>query len=105
VSSGLAYGPLGGTHHSIEDIAWMRAIANMTVIVPADPVETAQAVRAVAEFVGPVYLHLSRMGMPAVHDTGYRFEIGKAARLREGDDVTLAGRRLWRGRCLRSGSK
>ena len=89
VSSGLAYGPLGGTHHSIEDIAWMRAIANMTVIVPADPVETAQAVRAVAEFVGPVYLRLSRMGVPAVHDTDYRFEIGKAARLREGDDVTL----------------
>lgn len=89
VSTGLAYGPLGGTHHSIEDIAWMRAIANMTVIVPADPVETAQAVWAVAEFIGPVYLRLSRMGVPAVHDAGYRFEIGKAARLREGDDVTV----------------
>ena len=90
VSTGLAYGPLGGTHHSIEDIAWLRAIANMTIIVPADPLETEQAVRAAADFVGPVYLRLSRMGVPVVHDEGYRFEIGKAVRLRDGNDVTLA---------------
>ncbi len=90
VSTGLAYGPLGGTHHSIEDIAWLRAIANMTIIVPADPVETEQAVRAAAGFVGPVYLRLSRMGVPIVHSADYRFEIGKAVRLRDGDDVTLA---------------
>jgi transketolase len=90
VSTGLAYGPLGGTHHSIEDIAWLRAIANMTVIVPADPLETEQAVRAAADFVGPVYLRLSRMGVPIVHNTDYRFEIGKAVRLRDGDDITLA---------------
>ncbi|MBN1979596.1 MAG: transketolase family protein [Anaerolineae bacterium] len=90
VSTGLAYGPLGGTHHSIEDIAWLRAIANMTIIVPADPLETEQAVRVAADFVGPVYLRLSRMGVPVVHDEGYRFEIGKAVRLRDGNDVTLA---------------
>jgi transketolase len=90
VSTGLAYGPLGGTHHSIEDIAWLRAIANMTVIVPADPRETEQAVRAAADFVGPVYLRLSRMGVPVVHNADYRFEIGKAVRLRDGTDVTLA---------------
>jgi len=90
VSTGLAYGPLGGTHHSIEDIAWLRAIANLTIVVPADPLETEQAVRAAAEFVGPVYLRLSRMGVPAVHDADYRFEIGKAVRLRDGKDVTLA---------------
>ena len=90
VSTGLAYGPLGGTHHSIEDIAWLRAIANMTIIVPADPVETEQAVRAAASFIGPVYLRLSRMGVPVVHDADYRFEIGKAVRLRDGNDVTLA---------------
>ena len=89
VSTGLAYGPLGGTHHSIEDIAWMRAIANLTVIVPADPLETEQAVRAAADRVGPVYLRLSRMGVPVVHDVDYRFEIGRAARLRDGGDVTL----------------
>lgn len=90
VSTGLAYGPLGGTHHSIEDIAWLRAIANMTIIVPADPLETEQAVRAAADFIGPVYLRLSRMGVPIVHDEDYRFEIGKAVRLRDGNDVTLA---------------
>ncbi|MEJ5309000.1 MAG: transketolase family protein [Anaerolineae bacterium] len=90
VSPGLAYGPLGGTHHSIEDIAWLRAIANMTIIVPADPLETEQAVRAAAEFVGPVYLRISRMGVPVVHAADYRFEIGKAVRLRDGNDVTLA---------------
>ena len=89
VSTGLAYGPLGATHHSIEDIAWVRAIAGMTVIVPADPAETAQAVEAAAALEGPVYLRLSRMGVPAVHPPDYRFEIGKAARLREGQDVTL----------------
>jgi len=89
VSTGLAYGALGATHHSIEDIAWMRAIANMTVIVPADPIESEQAVYMAAETFGPMYLRFSRMGVPIVHDNGYRFEIGKAIRLRDGDDVTL----------------
>jgi transketolase len=89
VSTGLAYGPLGATHHSIEDIAWMRAIANMTVVVPADPIETAQAVRAVAAMEGPAYLRISRMAVPNVHANDYHFEIGKAAQLREGNDLTL----------------
>jgi transketolase len=89
VSPGLAYGPLGGTHHSIEDLAWLRAIANMTLIVPADPLETEQAVRAAAAFVGPVYLRISRMDVPMVHAADYRFEIGKASSLRDGNDVTL----------------
>jgi transketolase len=89
MSSGLAYGPLGATHHSIEDVAWMRAIADMTVIVPADPEETRQAVRAAARQDGPVFLRVSRMGVPAVHPDDYAFEIGRAARLREGGDVTL----------------
>ena len=89
MSSGMAYGPLGATHHSIEDVAWLRAIADMTIIVPADPVETAQAVRAAAEFVGPIFLRISRMGVPDVHSADYRFEIGKAACLREGNDITL----------------
>lgn len=89
VSTGLAYGPLGATHHSIEDIAWLRAIANMTVIVPADPIESEQAVHVAAATFGPMYLRFSRMGVPIVHDDDYCFEIGKAVRLRDGDDVTL----------------
>lgn len=89
MSSGMAYGALGPTHHSIEDFAWLRAIANLTVVAPADPEETRQAVRAAAEFHGPIFLRISRMGVPEVHGPDYRFEIGKAAVLREGTDVTL----------------
>jgi transketolase len=89
MSSGMAYGELGPTHHSIEDLAWTRAIANMTVVVAADPIETAQAVRAVAEMNGPVFLRLSRMPVPAVHPPDYAFAIGRAARLRDGSDVTI----------------
>ncbi len=89
MSSGLAYGQLGPTHHSIEDLAWTRAIANLTVIVPADPIETAQAVRAVAGSTGPVFLRLSRMPVPQVHGADYRFQAGTATVLRPGNDVTL----------------
>lgn len=89
MSPGMAYGELGPTHHSIEDLAWMRAIANMTVIVPADPIETDQAVRMAASIPGPMFLRIGRIPVPAVHDDGYRFEIGKAARLRDGNDITL----------------
>lgn len=100
VSTGLAYGPLGGTHHSIEDIAWMRAIANITIVVPADPPETEQAVYAAAEHTGPIYLRLSRMGVPVVHGDDYRFEIGRAARLRDGNDITLIACGTMVGRAL-----
>ena len=89
MSSGMAYGVLGPTHHSIEDFAWLRAIANLAVVAPADPEETRQAVRAAAELQGPIFLRISRMGVPEVHGPDYRFEIGKAALLREGADVTL----------------
>ena len=89
MSGGLAYGQLGPTHHSIEDLAWTRAIANLTVIAPADPLETAQAVRAVAEMYGPVFLRLSRLPVPQVHPEDYHFRIGAAAMLRPGSDVTL----------------
>jgi len=89
MSPGLAYGELGPTHHSIEDLAWTRSIANMTVIVPADPLETDQAIRAAAEHHGPVFLRIGRMPVPMVHDDDHRFEIGKAACLRDGRDITL----------------
>jgi transketolase len=89
MSSGMAYGELGPTHHSIEDMAWMRAIAGMTVIVPADPIETAQAVKAAAAFDGPMFLRVSRMPVPVVSPSDYKFEIGRAAKLREGVDVTI----------------
>jgi transketolase len=89
MSSGVAYGELGPTHHSIEDLAWTRAIANMTVVVPADPNETGAALRAAAAYDGPVFLRLSRMPVPDVHPDDYDFAIGRAVQLRAGSDLTL----------------
>ena len=89
MSSGLAYGELGPTHHSIEDLAWTRAIAGMTVIVPADSSETSQAVRLAAVTPGPFFIRVSRLPVPNVHDAAYRFAIGRAAELRPGADVTV----------------
>ncbi len=88
-SPGMAYGELGPTHHSIEDLAWLRTIPGLTVIVPSDPEETRQAIRWAAQHDGPVFLRVSRMGVPDVYPDGYRFEAGKAVTLRDGDDVTL----------------
>ena len=89
MSSGLAYGQLGPTHHSIEDLAWTRVLSGLTVIVPADAAETAQAVRAVAAAEGPVFLRLSRLPVPHVHPAGFEFRIGRARLLRPGRDLTL----------------
>jgi transketolase len=89
MSSGMAYGELGPTHHSIEDLAWTRAIAGMTVIVPADSIETAQAVQTAAATPGPFFIRVSRLPVPDVHDPGYRFAVGRATELRDGTDVTL----------------
>ena len=89
MSSGMAYGELGPTHHSIEDVAWTRAIAGMTVIVPADSVETGQAVRAAAATDGPFFLRISRMPVPDVHADGYEFAVGRAIELRAGADLTV----------------
>lgn len=102
MSSGVAYGALGATHHSIEDVAWTRAIAGMTVIVPADPIETAQAVEAAAEMDGPVFLRISRMGVPEIHDSEYHFEVGKAHELRQGTDVTIISNGTMAHRALRA---
>jgi transketolase len=102
MSSGMAYGELGPTHHSIEDLAWTRAIANMTVIVPADPIETRQAMRAIAACDGPVFLRLSRLPVPVVHPENYEFAIGRAAKLREGSDVTLIANGIMACRALQA---
>ncbi|MFZ0530644.1 MAG: transketolase C-terminal domain-containing protein [Propionicimonas sp.] len=88
-SPGVAYGPLGATHHSIEDVAWMRTLPGMTVIVPADPAETEQALRWAYTHDGPVYIRVSRMAVPDVHPADYRFAPGKSHQLGDGDDVTI----------------
>ncbi|WP_426592127.1 transketolase family protein [Cellulomonas sp. McL0617] len=89
MSPGMAYGELGPTHHSIEDLAWLRTIPGLTVLVPSDPTETAQAIRWAAQHDGPVFVRVSRMGVPDVNPEGYQFAPGRAVVLREGTDVTL----------------
>lgn len=88
-SSGIAYGELGPTHHSIEDVAWLRLLNNLTIIVPSDPWETEQAIRAAAAMDGPVFVRVSRMPVPALERRNPRFEIGKAETLVDGDDLTI----------------
>ena len=100
ISSGMAYGELGPTHHSIEDLAWTRAIANLTVIVPADPIETASAVRAAVAIDGPVFLRISRMPVPTVTADSASFEIGRAVTLRRGRDLTIVAAGVTVGRAL-----
>ena len=98
MSPGVAYGELGPTHHSIEDIAWLRAIDNMVIVVPADPIETASAMRWAAATEGPVFIRVSRMSVPQIYAEDYVFEPGKAITVRDGNDVTLIsnGTVLWR---------
>ena len=89
ISSGMAYGELGPTHHSIEDFAWTRVLPNLPVIAPCDSVETAAATEWAASYEGPVFLRLSRVGVPDLLSAGHKFELGKANVLRDGDAVTL----------------
>jgi len=87
--AGITVGEDGATHQAIEDVAIMRALPNMTVLVPADGVETRQAVFAAAKLQGPVYIRMGRLELPVLFDENYRFEIGKANVLREGKDAAI----------------
>ena len=80
----------GASHHAITDIAFVRALPDMTVISVCDAVETKKAVDAAAELDGPVYLRLSRAAAPVIFDDGYDFRIGRGVVLRDGSDVTIA---------------
>jgi len=89
---GIPTGKAGATHQAVQDIAIMRAMPNMTVIVPIDGVEVERAVYAATEYLGPVYLRTTRHETPVVlNPETYRFQWGKAVMLREGKDVTLIG--------------
>ena len=88
-SPGLAYGELGPTHHSIEDLSWLRAVADLPVVVPADPAQTAQAVRWAAAHPGPSYLRIPMIPVPDVTPPGSDFQPGRALQLTDGDDVTV----------------
>lgn len=90
VSGGVSYGALGSTHHSLHDIAFMRAIPNMSIIFPCDIWQTDSVTRFLASHVGPVYMRLGRGAVPEVYESSDDvFEFGKAKTLREGRDCTI----------------
>ncbi len=102
VGGGFAYGSLGMSHHATEDLAIMRALPNMTVIAPGDPVEAEAATYAVIDWAGPCYLRLGRAGEPTVHQEPVDFAIGKAITVREGEALTLiaTGSMLYEAICV-----
>lgn len=102
MSPGMAYGQLGPTHHSIEDLAWMRVLPNLAVVVPADPIETAAAMHYSLVHEGPMFLRIARTPVPRVHGGDYQFKLGKAVKLREGSDVTLVANGLMVSRALQA---
>jgi transketolase len=86
---GITVGEDGASHQANEDVAIMRALPAITLIVPADAVETRKAVRAIAEYVGPVYMRLGRTAVPVIFDESYDFIIGRSVVMRPGDDVSV----------------
>jgi transketolase len=91
ISAGVSYGALGSTHHSLHDLAALRAINNIDVVAPADNFETREAVLAAARSHRPVYLRFGKAPMYRLHGPGARFEIGRAIALRDGDDAAFIG--------------
>lgn len=89
MSPGMAYAELGPTHHSIEDLAWTRAIGDLTVAVPADPDETRATMRWALQSGRPCFMRVGRTKVPAVSPANTGFEPGRFTTLREGKDVTL----------------
>ena len=87
--SGITVGEDGASHQALEDITLMRALPNMTVIVPADAAETASVINAVADYKGPVYVRLGRAKVPYVMPDDYKFELGKAFVFNTGKDVNI----------------
>lgn len=98
--AGITVGEDGASHQVLEDIALMRVLPNMRVIVPADGAEAEQVVRLAAATPGPFYVRLSRLATPLFLPPEHRFELGRAALLREGDDVTLIGTGVTTVQCV-----
>lgn len=89
--SGLGVGEDGATHQALEDIAMMRAMPGISVLSPADAVETEQAIEYAVNTYGPFYIRLTRHDLPKIYDDSYKFEFGKASVLQDGSDITLVG--------------
>lgn len=87
--AGISVGEDGASHQAIEDIAIMRALPHMTVVVPADARETEKAVEALLDWEGPAYLRMGRLALPAVYEEDYSFSLGRAVQLRAGVEATI----------------
>ncbi len=87
--AGVSLGEDGGSHQAIEDVALMRVIPGMVVLSPADATETEQMVFAAAKYNGPVYIRLGRLNIPVIYGDDYKFKIGKAHTLKDGNDVAI----------------
>jgi transketolase len=98
--AGITVGGDGATHQINEDIALIRGLPNMSVVVPADSLETYKAVKACVEYDGPIYVRLGRADVPTITSPNDSFEIGKASTLKDGNDVTLIGTGTMVSRCL-----
>jgi transketolase len=99
---GITVGEDGASHQCLEDVGIMRVLPNMTVIIPADGIETRKAVKAIVEHQGPVYMRLSRMRFPVVFEDSYDFTIGKGTVVREGTDVTIFANGLMLSQSLKA---
>jgi transketolase len=105
MSPGVAYGELGPTHHSIEDIAWLRAIDDLAIVIPADAEQTRAVVRWAAQTPGGVFLRISRFKVPPVSSPNAPvFEFGTATRLRDGSDLTIIASGILVSRALAAAS-
>lgn len=102
--AGITVGGDGATHQIVEDLALMRALPNMTVIVPADAPETYKAIKAVADYEGPTYVRMGRANVPTITGDKAKFKIGKATVLKDGEDVSLVGTGIMVSRCLLAAS-
>ena len=102
---GISVGEDGATHQCCEDIALMRTIPGMTVIVPSDDIEAKAAVKAAAAMEGPVYMRFGRLAVPVINDEDYKFEIGKGNVLKEGTDVAIIANGLCVAESLEAAKK
>jgi len=98
--AGITVGGDGASHQIVEDLALMRALPNMSVIVPADAPETYRVIKAVADYEGPVYVRMGRADVPTITDEKDKFKIGKATILKDGEDISLIGTGIMVSRCL-----
>lgn len=91
ISSGVSYGALGSTHHALHDIAALRAVNNLDIVIPADHFETRQVIRAAVKYPRPIYIRFGKKPMPSLYSNDADFSIGKANMIQDGSDVAIIG--------------